>query len=50
MELILTFLLMLIAAFVAIFYVVLAIFGMLLPIIFWVVVIWLVIRLIKKYT
>lgn len=50
MEFILAFLLMFVAAFVAIFYFVLAIFGMLLPIIFWVFIIWLVIRLIKKYT
>jgi hypothetical protein len=44
------FLLAFIAAIVGVFYFLLAIFAMLLPIIFWVFLIWLVIRIIKKYT
>jgi|LakMenE18May11ns_1017448.scaffolds.fasta_scaffold8390873_2 hypothetical protein len=50
MEFIFMFLLAFIAAIVGVFYFLLAIFAMLLPIIFWVFLIWLVIRIIKKYT
>jgi hypothetical protein len=50
MEFIFMFLLAFIAAIVGVFYFLLAIFAMLLPIIFWVFLIWLIIRIIKKYT
>jgi hypothetical protein len=50
MEFIFIFLLAFVAAIVGVFYFVLALFTMLLPIIFWIFLIWLVIRIIKKYT
>jgi hypothetical protein len=50
MELIFMFLIAFVAAIVGVFYFLLALVTMLLPIIFWVFLIWLVIRIIKKYT
>jgi hypothetical protein len=50
MELIIMFLLGFFAVIVGVFYFLLALFTMLLPIIFWIFLIWLVIRIIKKYT
>jgi hypothetical protein len=44
------FLIAFVVAIVGVFYFLLALVTMLLPIIFWVFVIWLVIRTIKKYT
>jgi hypothetical protein len=50
MELIIMFLLGFFAVIVGVFYFLFALVAMLLPIIFWVFLIWLVIRIIKKYT
>lgn len=50
MEFLFTLMLAFVVGFVAVFYAAFAIFVMLLPIIFWIFVIWLVIRIIKRYT
>jgi hypothetical protein len=50
MEFIFMFLIAFVAAIVGVFYLFLALVTMLLPIIFWGLLIWLVIRIIKKYT
>jgi hypothetical protein len=50
MEYIFMFLIAFVTAIMGVFYLFLALVTMLLPIIFWVFVIWLVIRIIKKYT